>query len=118
VRLLYYVTAAGANPVASYIEGLEKRERAHVFAALKDIAADGLEGGLTSYRPIDGKLWELRIGRQRIFYILRLGPEMILLHGYTKQSQKAPRREIEVAQARMKEVLGRERESGDRRTTR
>jgi len=33
------------------------------------------------------------------------GKEMILLHGYKKQSQKVPLREIETAKQRMKDIL-------------
>ncbi len=33
------------------------------------------------------------------------GPMMVLLHSYKKQSQKAPAREIKIAERRMKEVL-------------
>jgi phage-related protein len=40
-----------------------------------------------------------------VFYVLVTGPELVLLHAYRKQSQKAPRGEIEIAMRRMKEVL-------------
>ena len=55
---------------------------------------------------IEGKLWELKITRHRIFYVLIVGPVMVLLHAYKKQGQKAPPRELEVARKRMKGVLG------------
>jgi phage-related protein len=33
------------------------------------------------------------------------GPEVVLLHAYKKQRQKAPSKEIETAERRMEEVL-------------
>ncbi|MGQ0505990.1 MAG: type II toxin-antitoxin system RelE/ParE family toxin [Myxococcaceae bacterium] len=47
---------------------------------------------------------ELKISQHRIFYVVIAGPEMVLLHAYKKQGQRAPPREIEVAKSRMKEV--------------
>lgn len=44
-------------------------------------------------------------GSARVFYVCRTADEIVLLHGYKKQSQKTPTREIEVAQRRMREVL-------------
>ena len=41
----------------------------------------------------------------RVFYVMIDGPEMVLLHAYKKQSQKAPQSEIDTAEKRMKEVL-------------
>lgn len=58
-----------------------------------------------SMRQIRGKLWELRISRTRIFYVVVVGDTMVLLHAYKKQGQKAPTREIETATRRMAEVL-------------
>ena len=46
------------------------------------------------------------MARHRVFYVVIVGPTMVLLHAYKKQGQKAPRGEIQVAQARMKEVFG------------
>src|SRR3954469_21215729 len=70
-----------------------------------DIEEHDLEG-TTVTRHIDGKLWELKITRHRIFYVIIVGPVMVLLHAYKKQGQKAPSRELDVGRKRMKEVLG------------
>jgi len=60
--------------------------------------------GLT-FRQLAGKLWELRIGPHRVCYVLRHPAEMMLLHAYRKQTQKALARHLELAQRRMREVL-------------
>ena len=56
-------------------------------------------------RQIEHKLWEIKASRHRVFYVTTVGPTMVLLHAYKKQSRKAPRSEIDVARSRMHEVL-------------
>lgn len=46
----------------------------------------------------------MRVG-YRIFYVTIKQSLTILLHAYKKQSQKAPKKEIEIAEKRMLEVL-------------
>lgn len=89
-----------------YIDGLEAGQRAKVDAALLQIGRYGIEGSAVTVRPIKGKLWELKVDAQRVFYVVARGPMMVLLHAYRKQSQKAPRREIETAVQRFKDVIG------------
>jgi len=55
-------------------------------------------------------MWELRGGANRIFYVAVRGRRFILLRGYRKQSQAAPRREIETAQRRWSDFLDQEKE--------
>jgi phage-related protein len=102
----YYQSPGGGKPVEDYLDALPEDERARVAAVLADIATNDLDGSTAVTRQIEGKLWELKISRHRVFYVVIIGPVMVLLHAYKKQSQKAPRHEIEVAMARMKRVLG------------
>ena len=71
---------------------------------MQDVRDHGLAAPLVSMRQIRGKLWELRISRTRIFYVVVVGDTMVLLHAYKKQGQKVPPREIETAWRRMVEV--------------
>jgi phage-related protein len=108
VRVLYYATAAGRSPVEEFIREQPARLRAAILDALEAISSSGIEAPGVSLRQIRGKLWEVRVqagAAARIFYVLRTAEEMVLLHGYRKQTQKAPAREIEIAERRMKEVL-------------
>lgn len=105
MRLQYYTTPRGDRPVANYVEGLSRADQAVMAVALTEIAERGFEGRGVTFRQIEGKLWELRIGPHRIFYVLVRQEEMVLLHAYRKQTQKAPARELEIAWRRMQEVL-------------
>lgn len=91
--------------VEAFLNDLPKHERADVDAILEDLKDHGLTAPLVSMRQIQGKLWELRISRTRIFYVMIDFNTMVLLHAYKKQSQKAPRHEIETALCRMREIL-------------
>jgi phage-related protein len=106
MRLRYYTTARGDRPVAAYIEGRSRADQAVIAVALTEIAERGREARGVTFRQLAGKLWELRIGPHRIFYVLWHPAEMVLLHAYRKQTQKAPARHVEIAQRRMREVLG------------
>lgn len=105
MRLRYYTTARGGRPVAEYIEGLSRTDRAVIAAALAELAERGLAARGVIFRQIGGKLWEVRIGPHRVFYVLLDRENMVLLHAYRKQSRKAPTRHVEIARHRMLEVL-------------
>ena len=66
----------------------------------------GLSLGMPHVRPI-ADMWELRAGPNRFFYVAHTGRRLIILHGYRKQSQKAPRQEIDVARRRLQDFLDR-----------
>ena len=105
MRVRRYVTPAGADPVAKFLDALAAREAARILAAAQAIEESGLEESGVATRQLRGRLWELKVGQQRVLFVLISGPTMVLLHGYTKGSQRAPKREIETALARMKDVL-------------
>ena len=97
--------ASGRSPVLEYIQYLAKPERARVFEALEQVEQRGLDTVRVEFRQIDGKLWEIKIGSHRVFYVIIDRDEMILLHAYKKQGQKLPIKERDVAIRRMKELL-------------
>jgi phage-related protein len=91
--------------VEGFLNDLSKTQRAEVDAILEDLKDYGIKAPLVSMRQIEGKLWELRISQIRIFYVMAEANTMVLLHAYKKQSQKAPRHEIETALRRMQDLF-------------
>jgi phage-related protein len=65
----------------------------------------GLEAPV-SLRQLEGKLWEIRMGRHRVAYVIVTGSEMVLLHAFRKQGQRTARSDLDLALRRAKEVLG------------
>lgn len=88
-----------------YIQNLAKPERARFLEALDQVERRGLDAVRVEFRQIDGKLWEIKIGSHRVFYVVIDRDEMVLLHVYKKQRQKLPIKEREIAIRRMKELL-------------
>jgi phage-related protein len=60
-------------------------------------------------KHLDGKLWELRAkapeGIARGIYVTATGRRVVVLHVFVKKSQKTPRRALELARERMKQVI-------------
>src|SRR6185437_5995880 len=61
-----------------------------------------------SVKHLEGKLWELRItgrdGISRAIYLTASGQRVVILRAFVKKTQQTPRRELEIAQQRAKEV--------------
>jgi len=55
-------------------------------------------------RRIEGRLWELRPGDNRLFNFLYLERKFVILHGFRKQSMKTPEKDLATALLRMKEI--------------
>jgi phage-related protein len=59
-------------------------------------------------RHLEGKLWELRmIGRDgiaRAIYVTAAGRRVVVARVFIKKTQKTPRRELEIARQRAKEI--------------
>lgn len=81
---------AGRRPVSGYVEALAAPERAALALLFEEITPRGLKAWRATFRQIEGKLWQIRAGVHRLFYILLTRSEMVLLHAYRKKSKKAP----------------------------
>ena len=58
-------------------------------------------------KHIEGPIWELRPGNNRVFYFSLEGSTFVLLHHFRKRTQKTPRRAIERAMAERSDYLKR-----------
>ncbi len=97
------------KPVVDFIEQLTSKDQAKILACLKNIEELGFDCPRVEFRQISGKLWEIKIqaasAGYRIFYVTIQRKTIVLLHAYKKQSQKAPKKEIDIAEKRLMEVL-------------
>lgn len=68
----------------------------------------GMDLRLPHSRAMGEGLFELRPkgkeGAVRIFYCVLLGRRIVILHGFVKKTQETPRKELETAMRRMREV--------------
>lgn len=103
--LVFYETAAGNSPVLEFVGELPKADSIRVARELTLLQSLGIQLGMPHVRHVEGsELWELRIrGRlhHRILYVAIRDQRMLLLHGFTKKTEKTPAREIQTATARL-----------------
>lgn len=98
----YYKKENGDIPVLDFLLSLEAKIRAKAFSEIELLEKHGPELREPYVKPIKGKdLFELRIkfasDISRIFYFTNRQKTFVLLHGFTKKTQKTPPREIERA---------------------
>jgi phage-related protein len=102
-------TVETLDPVDAEIEALPPGLRARVVRLLEAIANVGLDQLHEPHvKHLEGKLWELRAKAQegiaRGIYVTVSGRRVVVLHVFVKKSQKTPRRALEIARDRMKQV--------------
>lgn len=68
----------------------------------------GPDLGMPHTRAMGDGLFELRLkaaeGIARVFYCTLVGRRIVMLHQFIKKSERTPRKELEIARRRMKEV--------------
>ncbi len=108
-KVIYYTTANGENPARKFIESLQEKQQRKVVRILTNIKVYGLVTAIPHIKKLTGTpLWEIRILGEdsiRIFYATILTDSILLLHGFTKKSQKTPSREIKTATERLNDWI-------------
>ena len=113
MKIIFYSKKNQKQPVYEFLDKLPKKDKAKIFSSLKNIEELGFDSPRVNFRQIKGALWEIKIrvqsGGYRLFYVTIQSDLLVLLHAYKKHSQKAPLKEIEVAEKRMLEVINDEK---------
>jgi len=104
-RIVFYKDARGRSPITDYLNALPVAEQAAAEEAFRLLREFGVSLGMPHAKHVNGKLWELRPGANRLFYVAHVGRRFVVLHAYRKQSQKAPQHELALAERRLTEVL-------------
>ena len=110
-RIEFYKDRHGRKPVREYIKNLATKNDAESKKTLEKIheyldvlSISGTMAGLPYTRHIEGEIWELRPARDRILFVSWTGGKFFLLHNFTKKTQKTPRKEIDTAKRRLKDL--------------
>jgi phage-related protein len=95
--------------VEALLDALPSDMRAHFLRIVNLIEVQGLERVREPYvKHLEAKLWEMRLkgrsGIARAVYVTAIGKRVVVVHVFTKKTQKTPRHEIETALKRAKEV--------------
>src|SRR5271169_5748354 len=107
IPLFFYRTSAGAEPVREWLRELGTEDRNVIGQDLMRIQYRW-PIGMPLSRPLSGGLWEVRSSlpgdriARFLFFVedARIG----VVHGFVKQTQKAPADAIALAAKRMKEM--------------
>jgi hypothetical protein len=96
----------GTLPVRNWMLGLAKEVRAKLIARVQMLREYGPSLDFPFSSQIKGKLRELRLRlgktRFRVLYFFDERRVCILLHGFTKNTEKVPPPEVRLASIRMK----------------
>jgi phage-related protein len=106
--VVFYRTAAGVEPVRVWLKSLPSQDRTTIGVDLKT-AQFGWPLGMPLIRKLEPGLWEVRSTlRNRIARVILTvdGDTMVLLHGFIKQSQRTPIRDLELARQRLRMLRG------------
>jgi len=107
IPVIFYRTTLGAEPVREWLRGLPGEDRQTIGFDLATLQV-GWPVGMPLCRSLGGGLWELRstLPSRRIARLLffMFEGQIVILHGFIKQTQKTPPDELELARKRMKEV--------------
>ena len=110
MKVSFYETTSGRSPVQDFIEGISKSDKARFAEVFENIEKHGFGCPRVTFKPLRGKLWEIKFqsvgGKYRIAYIVVEADTMVWLHVFRKSTQKTPIKNLELAEKRMKEVLG------------
>lgn len=108
MKIVFYRNQNGKEPVKQDLLNLPIEERANAFERLSSIQKYGLDYTRVTFKPIKGKLWEIKYkykNQHRILYCVRNPETMVLLHYIKKKTQKLAKQDREIAEKRMMEVI-------------
>jgi phage-related protein len=110
-KIRFYRLANGESPVREYLKSLaakrDKNSRVK-FHKIRDcirvLSTQGRGAGQPYMKHIEGDIWELRPLRDRFFFVAWEKDNFILLHQFMKQTQKTPKKELDIATRRYEDI--------------
>ena len=113
----FYRDKNGKSEIVEYLDELKKKgetsknervNRDKILAYIGALEQFGTRIGQPIVKHIEGQLWELRPIANRIFFFYWKDNKYVLLHHFVKKTNKTPPREIEKAQAKLKDFIERD----------
>jgi phage-related protein len=110
MKVKFYLKSSGRSPVEEFLADCSEGIRSDFFDAVSllvngQILTIPLNRNLSS---IHAGLHELRLkdrtGQIRVFYFIKKGDAIYMLHAFRKKTQELPKNEIEIVLQRIKEI--------------
>ena len=108
LRVVFYRSEAGNEPVREWLKGLPKEDRRTIGENIKTVQFSW-PLRMPLVRKLEGELWEIRSTlRERVARVIftQYGSAIVLLHGFIKKSQKTPIKDLELARKRNHTLRG------------
>jgi len=104
-----WVVSFASEVAEAEVENLSSDLRASFIRIAHMIRNNGLERMREPYvKHVDGKIWEMRLkgrdGIARSLYVAKQERRVVVLRTFIKKTQTTPRREIDIALQRAKEL--------------
>jgi len=104
----FYKTEDEESPVEEWLESIPNTARAKIIRNMFLLEELGLSVREPYVKPLGDKLYEVRAkdpkGIYRVIYFSYTDKTFMMLHGFTKKTQKTPRKELEIAKKRMEKL--------------
>lgn len=110
LKVKFYLKGSGRSPVEEFLVTCSQDLRSDFFDAVNKLAlGQSLTMPLSrNLANIHHGLHELRLkdgsGQVRVFYFIKKGEAIYLLHAFKKKTQELPKKEIDVVLNRIREV--------------
>ena len=108
-KIIFFIKSNGQEPIQEYLEKIPEKDKIKIIDYINKLSIHAEFRREPYSRHLDGKLRELKIdfskNRHRVIYFFNVGKFIILLHVFTKKSQKIPKKEISKAKNYMQEFL-------------
>jgi phage-related protein len=109
INAVFFCSATGREPVREWLKGLSKEDRKIVGTDIAT-AEFGWPIGMPICRKITSHkgLWEIRSDISdnritRVLFTVEKG-QLVLLHGFVKKTERAEKRELDLAMKRKKDL--------------
>jgi phage-related protein len=101
----FYKTEDDESPVEEWMSSIPKTAYTKLIRNMKMLR----EFNITLKEPYVKQLYEIRAkdtnGIYRVIYFAYTGKKFIMLHGFTKKTQKTPMKELKLSKQRMEEII-------------
>lgn len=106
-EVLFYTTPSGQPVASKFVQSLDTISYAKTIRQIELLETYGTDLGMPHAKSLGSGLIELRVrGKRevRIFYVYAKEKRIYLLHGFIKKTQQTPKKDLDIARDRQKEI--------------
>lgn len=105
----FYKTESNESPIEDWLDSIPERARTKIVRNMSLLEDLGLTIREPYVKALRDKLYEVRAkdpnGIYRVIYFAYTGKRFVMLHGFTKKTQKTATKDLALAKKRMEEII-------------